>query len=170
MSIPATKAELLNAIHTNYGRLRAELDRITAKQAGIPELQGHAKSTHMSVKNLVSYLIGWEELVLRWIDHHERGLEVCYPHENYGWNELGALAGQFYRDYDSLSYSTLLKRLDHATGLIVAEVEKRSQSQLYEEAWYKHYPLGRLIQLNSSSPFNNARLRLRRWQRSRRKD
>ena len=37
---------------------------------------------------------------------------------------------------------------------------------LYEIPWYDKWPKGKMIQLNTSSPYKNARTRVRKWKRT----
>jgi len=55
------KQQLLAAMTKNWEALQKKLARIPPEQAFTPLLEGHAKSTQMSVADLVSYLIGWGE-------------------------------------------------------------------------------------------------------------
>lgn len=65
MSVPKNKQELQKAVSENYSKLSGELSEIPVKMTAIPELDGHSKGTLMSINNLVAYLIGWGELVLK---------------------------------------------------------------------------------------------------------
>ena len=66
MAVPVNKEELQNAITTNYNKLKKELEGIPVELTAISNLEGQVKDTTMSINNLVSYLIGWGELVLKW--------------------------------------------------------------------------------------------------------
>ncbi len=79
MAIPTTKDELLQAIRINYSKLVCELSDIPNDQTNLLILQGHAKGTVMSINNLISYLISWGELVLKWNKKSEDGKEVDFP-------------------------------------------------------------------------------------------
>ncbi len=50
-------------------------------------LNGHAKGTLMSISNLVAYLIGWGELVIKWEAKSKRGEVIDFPETNYKWTE-----------------------------------------------------------------------------------
>lgn len=95
MAIPTNKAQLLHGITDNYDKLQKELADITLADTAIPELEGHAKDTCMSVHNLVSYLIGWGELVLKWNRKKDMQETVDFPESGYKWNQLGILAQNF---------------------------------------------------------------------------
>ncbi len=143
-----------------------ELEDISDEEAKKTELEGHAKNTKMSINNLIAYLIGWENLVLKWNKCIEQKKEVHFPEKGYKWTELGALAQRFYRDYEDLNFEELSIKLSKNTNQIISLIEKTDDEKLYTENWYKHYPMGRMIQLNTSSPFKNARIRIRKWKRT----
>jgi hypothetical protein len=80
-------------------------------------------------------------------------------------NELGRLAQRFYQDYENDDFPTLLEKLDRVVEEILAMVENMDNQELYEVAWHGKYPFGRMVQFNTSSPYKNARGRIRKWKR-----
>jgi len=94
MPIPTNKSELQLAILTTYAKLKADLEKVPVEIAELKELKGHAKNTQMSAANLVAYLIGWGELVLKWNRQKTAGESVVFPEEGYKWTELGQLVLQ----------------------------------------------------------------------------
>lgn len=165
MAIPANKEELQTAIKTNYTKLRKELLSVPAEMTVEKGLEGHAKGTIMSINNLLAYLVGWGELVLKWIDLKDKNQSVDFPETGYKWNELGKLAQKFYADYEDAGYPVLLKKLDNTVHDISALIDKKSNEELYEVAWYEKWTLGRMIQFNTASPYTNARGRIRKWKK-----
>lgn len=163
MTVPASKQELLAAIETNYARLVLDLARVTPERIRLKTMEGHAKGTMMSVHDLVAYLTGWNELVLKWCARRDKGLVVDFPETGFKWNELGRLASKFYRDYEDVPFSELPSRFEAAKNALVALITARTDAELYGVAWYEKYTLGRMIQFNTSSPYANARGRLRKW-------
>jgi hypothetical protein len=166
MSIPNNKTELQNAIKENYKKLCKELEQIPLENTEKRELEGHSKDTFMSINNLVAYLVGWGELVLKWNEQKNKGIEVDFPETGYKWNELGKLAQKFYKDYEKDNFETLLNKIDETTNKILDLIESKSNSELYEMPWYDKWTLGKMIQLNTSSPFKNAKDRIRKWKKS----
>ncbi|HGY5238843.1 ClbS/DfsB family four-helix bundle protein [bacterium 19CA06SA08-2] len=163
MGIPQDKAELLLAIDTNFGKLLKALQAVPESKAQELAMEGRSKGTSMSVANLVAYLIGWNELVIKWIERDAAGLPVDFPETGFKWNELGRLAQKFYRDYEGLAYSALLARLMAARARIVELIVTRGDDELYGRPWYEQWTLGRMIQFNTTSPYHNANGRLRKW-------
>ena len=68
MAVPKDKDELTKAITDNYKKLTAELSNIPNDLTKIKDLDGHSKNTLISINNLVAYLVGWGQLVLKWND------------------------------------------------------------------------------------------------------
>jgi hypothetical protein len=163
MTVPANKDELLQAIDISFDKLIHELRSVPLSMVGECDMEGHSKGTQMSVANLVAYLTGWNELVLKWLDRDAAGEVIDFPETGFKWNELGRLAQKFYRDYESIPYLELIERLEAAKGRIMALIEARSNDDLYGRPWYNAWTMGRMIQFNTSSPYANARGRVRKW-------
>ena len=117
----------------------------------------------MSPADLVAYLLGWNELVLRWLDRDDRGEVVEFPETDFKWNQLGLLAQKFYADYQHIDWPDLLTRLTAANISLVETISSRTDGELYGRPWYGKWTKGRMIQFNTSSPYTNARVRIRKW-------
>lgn len=165
MAVPKNKIELIFEIENNYTKLKKDLETIPMEMSKEKELDGHAKGTKMSVSDLVAYLIGWGELVLKWNCKKENGEQVDFPETGYKWNELGKIAQKFYVDYENLGYSELLKRLAQTVEKIQRFIETNTNAELYEKPWYDKWTKGKMIQLNTSSPYKNARSRVKKWKK-----
>lgn len=165
MAVPTNKQELQAAIEINYSKLKKELLAIPEELSTISNLEGHAKGTKTNINQLVSYLIGWGELVLKWIDKKDCNEPVDFPETGYKWNELGKLAQKFYVDYEGQDFDTLCKKLDSTVTEILHIIQQKSNTALYEVSWYEKWTLGRMIQFNTSSPYTNARSRIVKWKK-----
>ena len=167
MAVPTTKNELLAAIEKTFTELSGDLDRVPSASAREPTLPGHAKDTMMSPADLVAYLIGWNEQVLTW--HHRRaaGLPDELPAPGFKWNELGLLAQRYYREHEGDSWTSLRAQLNDTKRKIMELIQSYSSEDLYGSPWYGKWTMGRLISLNTSSPYSNSRGRIRAWLRTR---
>ena len=166
MPIPNTKQKLKTAIQDSYTKLLNDLNTVPETSVNKVELPGHAKDTTMSVSNLIAYLIGWGELALKWHEKHQKKEEIDFPETGYKWNELGGLAQKFYTDYADKSYPELLNLFEGTKDKILDLIESKSNTELYETPFYNKHPLGRMIQWNTSSPYKNARIRVRKYLKS----
>ena len=163
MGVPSSKAELLDAISVTFGKLMADLARVSPELAREATLEGHAAGTMMSPADLAAYLLGWNELVLKWLDQDDRGEAVEFPETGFKWNQLGLLAQKFYADYRHLGWPDLLARLESANAQLVETISSRPDDELYGHPWYDKWTKGRMIQFNTASPYANARGRIRKW-------
>ncbi|MGU9855406.1 ClbS/DfsB family four-helix bundle protein [Pseudomonas sp. LF245] len=168
MTVPTTKAELLAAITKTFSKLMDDLNEVPPDCVRETTMSGHVRGAHMSPSDLVAYLIGWNELVLKWLDHDDRNEPVEYPEVGFKWNQLGLLAQKFYADYNALDWHELLARLADVETRLTASITARSDDELYGSAWYGKWTKGRMIQFNSSSPYANARTRVRTWLKAQR--
>lgn len=168
MAVPTSKADLLAAIMTTFERLMADLAKVPPNWAREATMKGHADGTTMSPAELVAYLIGWNELVLKWLDRDDRGEPVDYPEAGFKWDQLGLLAQKFYADCSAIEWHELLTRLENAKTGLISTITTRSNEELYGSAWHGKWTKGRMIQFNTSSPYANARARLRTWQKAQR--
>ena len=170
MPVPASKAELLNAIEKTFAQLGDDIDRVPIEAARRQVLPGHVKGTTMSPADLLAYLIGWNQQVLTWHRRRDAGLPDVLPAAGVGWNELGALARRFYAEHADDSWDSLRAQLIAVKNAIVSLVESKSDAELYGPPWYGKWTMGRMISLNTSSPYANARGRIRAWLRTYRAD
>ncbi len=167
MAIPKNKTELILAIQDTYSKLKTDLIDLPLDLVNLVELEGHKKDSQMSIANLVAYLIGWGELVLKWNQLDKAGQTIDFPETGFKWTELGLLAQKFYKDYESENYPGLLDHLEKTVQQLLKLVENYDEQDLYQKPFYKTYPFGRMVQLNSSSPYKNARNRVRKWKKKR---
>lgn len=166
MAIPANKDELILAIQHDYKKLDAELKSIPSDLSHLKELEAHTKNQLMSVHNLVAYLVGWGQLVIKWNERSSANLPVDFPETGYKWNQLGLLAQKFYIDYKDEDFVSLQNDLLSTVNTLLEIINNKNNHELYEVAWYESYTLGRMIQLNTSSPYKNALARIRKWKKS----
>lgn len=166
VAVPASKTELLAAIDKTFARLEGDLDRVPFSAARELVLEGHVKGTRMSPADLLAYLIGWNEQVLTWHRRRAEGLSDELPAPGIKWNQLGVLAQRFYQEHEGDTWEELRGQLRDLKGRIVLLIEGYSDSELYGQPWYGKWTMGRMISLNTSSPYSNARGRIRAWLRT----
>lgn len=165
MAIPATKAELLAALSTEYAKLMAESADIPQHLERDTSLEGN-----VSVADIIAYQVGWGHLLINWYKTGKNGALPVTPAEGFKWNQLGLLAAHFYATYKDRS----LHQLQEDLRLVVKEVEaiinENSQEQLYSlnvYNWTGKWPLGRWINVNTSSPYKSATAKIRKWKKQR---
>lgn len=163
MGVPQDRQALLDAVRRTYAALRADLSGVPASLAVLPELEGHVAGTLISVDDLIAYLVGWNRTVLKWHEREAAGRPIDYPDTGFKGNELGRLAQRFYADLAGAPHDARLAMLDDAYQAIMDLIESHDDHSLYGLPWYGKWTRGRMIQFNTSSPYVNARKRLRPW-------
>lgn len=103
--------------------------------------------------------------MLKWYALKSQGKPVDFPETGYKWNELGLLAQSFHNRYKDWSYQDLLTELEATTNDILVLIDGLDDHELYEQAWYQQWTLGRVIQFNTCSPMKNMRTKVRRFKR-----
>ena len=166
MAVPASKDELLAAVEKTFTQLNKDLDRVPYGSTRKPVLAGHVQGTRMSPADLVAYLIGWNEQVLTWHGRRDEGLPDEFPAPGIKWNELGLLAQRYYSEHASDSWEGLRTQLFEANNQITTLIQSHSNEELYGQPWYGKWTMGRMISFNTSSPYANARGRIRAWLRT----
>lgn len=164
MAIPASKQELLEALDISYHPLRSELlslEPVLSRKKRLPE--------HQFVYNLVAYQIGWGRLLLGWYQTGLNGQIPELPAKGFKWNQLGDLTQHLYSQYSSNSYKKLLDQFDQVYREVHQLVKTASEKELYTlevHAWTGNkWPLGRWINVNTSSPYKSALSKLRKWKK-----
>ena len=166
MAVPTSRSELIAAIETTFTALRGDLGRVPVDRARDRTLPGHVAGTDISPADLVAYLVGWNQQVLTWHARRDAGLPDQFPAEGVQWNELGLLAQRYYAEHASESWEELNTHLEDACAEILALVRSKTDDELYGAPWYGKWTMGRMISLNTSSPYANARRRIRAWLRT----
>lgn len=163
MAVPATKDELLAAIDRTFVKLEEDLERVPATARREPVIEGHVSDTMISPADLLAYLVGWNQQVLTWHRRRAEGLPDEFPAADIKWNELGLLAQRFYSERVDDSWDELRLQFRDSKEAIVTLVKGCSDAELYGGPWYGKWTMGRMISLNTSSPYANARRRIRAW-------
>lgn len=80
------------------------------------------------------------------------------------------MALAFYQKYQDFDFPELLLYFESKFEELYEKVEHLSETDLYETIRYRTkagnaYTAGRLIALNTTAPYRNARIRLRKWKK-----
>ena len=165
-SIPQNKDELINAITLTSKKLSDEYRSIPDELSRTFGIEGNVKGTEISVCDTLAYLIGWGKLVLKWYSLQSQGRHVDFPETGYKWNQLGLLAQSFQQEYRGWDFGNLQSEFTSTTQEILLLVGGLDDHALYGVSWYDKWTLGRMIQLNTSSPMKNVRIKVRRFKKA----
>lgn len=161
--IPSNKTELISEIQKHFASLWKDLENFPKEFSDREELEWQVKNTKVSVNNLISYLIWWWEMILKWNKNFKNPEKLELPEKGFKWNELGKLAQKFYKDYEKYGFEELKALLQKNNSEILKMLKKHTNEELYEQTWYTKWTFWRLVQFNTSSPYKNIRTRIRKY-------
>ena len=165
-SVPQNKQELAQAISLNATKILADYATIPEDITRISGVEGNVKGSEISVCDTLAYLIGWQNIVLKWYRLTNLGQPVDFPETGYKWNELGQLAQSFHNEYKYWGYEELIIEFQVNTAKVLSLINTLSDDELYGVDWYKKYTLGKMIQFNTSSPMKNMRVKVRKFKKN----
>lgn len=166
MPLPTSQQELLSRFDTAYHKLREEISRVPDELSRAPQLEGG-----MCLCELIAYQIGWGRLVLQWEAQEQAGQAVEMPAPGFKWNQLGALAQSFYLHSRDDSAAQLLAQFDALASDLRAFIAASSDTFLFgvgQRQWAgAKWPVVKWLQVNTIAPYDSARAKLRKWQKTR---
>lgn len=166
MPLPTSQQELLSRFDTAYAKLRDEITRVPEELSRAPQLDGG-----LCLCDLMAYQIGWGRLLLQWDAQERSGQPVEMPAPGFKWNQLGALANSFYLQFQDDSPAQLLLQLDALASDLRAFMVSSTEQQLFgvgQRQWAgAKWPVVKWLQVNTIAPYNSARAKLRKWQKTR---
>jgi len=164
MPIPQNKKDLQEILKKNYQKLQTELLDIPTVLSRKQTVEGG-----ISVSDIITYQIGWGKLLIGWYTEGKKGHIPEMPTKDYKWNQLGSLAKKFYSDYKNESFQELLEIFDTTVKKVLKIIDKETDTNLYSLGIYKwtgnKWPLGRWINVNTSSPYKSAWSKVRKWKK-----
>ena len=166
MKTYADKQTLLDTIEERYAKFRAEFTDIPEEKRELL-VEGVDKTP----SEMLSYQLGWLNLLLSWDRDEVAGIEVETPAPGYKWNNLGGLYQSFYEHYGQQSLQDQLAALDLLVKELWTWIETLSQSELFDAGvrrWATtkaQWPLWKWIHINSVAPFTNFRPKIRKWKK-----
>lgn len=170
--IATNKGELIKSIYSSYKKVRKEFEEINKDTVLEKTLEWHIKGKNMSIHNLLSYLVGWWELMIKRdeVFINEKRIPDL-PDTWYHMNDWWGLAEKFYNDYEDYKFENLLEKFDKVVSNIIEMLENKNNEEIYGINWYvtkssnKWYTFWRLVSLNTSSPYNNAYWRIKKMKK-----
>lgn len=170
--VAINKDELIDDIKSTYKKLRNQFTDIPSDKVLEETMEWHIKGTKMSLHNLLSYLVGWWELMLKRDEVYTKENRIPdLPDTWYTMNDWWKLAERFYKDYEGYKYDDLLEKFDEIVMKILKMLEKKDNKDVYWIDWYitkssnKWYTFWRMVALNTSSPYKNAYWRILKWKK-----
>lgn len=131
MPRPTTLSELLTRIDTEFDALLAEVGRIDSAGLVAPGACGE-----WSVKDLLSHLDAWHDLLLTWEDAGRAGRTVSIPAPGFTWKQTPALNEALWRRHRDDSLDDVLARLRASHARVRDIVAAYDEQDLFAKRRY----------------------------------
>lgn len=160
------KEALLAAVKKTYRLFDSEFD-------DVPEEKIHVriKEVDRTPQEMISYQLGWLQLVMSWEQDELAGRTVVTPSPDYKWNQLGPLYQHFYAEYSGYSLKELRTLFEKSVEKWCNWIEQLSDEELFTPNVRKwtvtnaNWPLWKWVHINSVAPFKSFRAKLRKWKK-----
>lgn len=121
---------------------------------------------------MISYQLGWMNLILDWEKKEQQGHTVITPCPEYKWNNLGGLYERFYKEYGEYTLKELCSEFIKVEQEVIELVRKYSEEEIFEQGcrrWASstpsNWPIWKWIHINTVAPFKSFRGKIRKWKR-----
>nr|WP_242489398.1 ClbS/DfsB family four-helix bundle protein [Bacillus sp. TH19] len=92
----------------------------------------HISEVDKSPSEILSYQLGWINLLLSWEKDEQCGLDVQTPTPDYKWNNLGKLYQSFYEQYGVLTLKQQEEELTKLVRKLVDWINHLSEKELFQ--------------------------------------
>ena len=161
------KLELIETIKNNANLFIKEYSDIEE-----PSMDKIDEEIEYSPFQMLSFCIGWMDLVLVWEDEEQKGIQETSLATEWKWNDLDWLYQSFYDKCNNYSLNELINTFNQKVKSIIDLVNNLSVEELFEEEkrnWAKtngkEFSVCRLIHLNTIANFKNFRGKIRKWKK-----
>lgn len=121
---------------------------------------------------MISYQLGWLNLLMNWDRDELAGREVITPAPDYKWNDLGGLYKSFYIQYEDYSLLELRNEYIDRVNKFSQWVDSFTEDEIFQSNIRKwasstpsKWPIWKWIHINSVSPFKSFRSKIRKWKK-----
>lgn len=153
------KSTTKNQLIEDAQKERAALEKLLAALA--PEQMTHSKAAdEWSAKDVLSHLVEWEAMVMKWYAAGVKGQVPAVPSGEYNWGQLPQLNHVIYLKHRDKPLEQVQKEFRSSYRKIMKLIESIPEEELFTRGqypWTKNHPL--------AAYFNSATAAHYRWAR-----
>lgn len=125
-----------------------------------------------SPSQMISYQLGWLNLLMQWDSDELNNKEVITPADGYKWNNIGGLYEDFYRQYRAYSLNELKDLFKSSVKEFTSWLDTFTNEELFSQDIRKwasstasRWPIYKWAHINSVAPFKSFRSKIRKWKK-----
>ncbi|MCB9493291.1 MAG: ClbS/DfsB family four-helix bundle protein [Epsilonproteobacteria bacterium] len=162
---------LSQKLSTLHGKLMSNLKNLPEPLIHKKTITDFIKNENISISDVLSYLIGWGNMLLSWYEQGLSGKDFVMPGQGFEKWDYAKIAQHFFKKYNQNTLVQQLVLLEQTTQEIVSLIEKESTSGNIDKLgiwkWCtlksgKQWPLSKWITVNSIAPYTRAITKIRR--------
>jgi uncharacterized protein (TIGR03083 family) len=131
MPKPTTKNQIIEASQKERNALEELLATLTPEQMTEPGTVGE-----WAIKDVLSHLFEWEEMVLKWYAAGVKGKNPAIPSEEYNWAQLPQLNHAIYLKHRAKALADVLKTFRTSYKKIMKTLEGMPEKELFTKGMY----------------------------------
>jgi hypothetical protein len=143
MARPTTKSGLLEAAETQWIKMWALIDSLSAEQQTADftfdasgDKEAHWKRDQ-NLRDVLVHLYEWHQLLLKWLAANTNGDNKPFLPEPYTWKTYGDMNVELWKRHQTTSYADAQTMLRESHADVMAEIERFTDEELFEK---KHFP------------------------------
>ncbi|KRK64820.1 hypothetical protein FC72_GL001874 [Companilactobacillus tucceti DSM 20183] len=156
--------ELIDQIKESYHKFIDEYQGITDGVA-----DERIDQVEKTPREMLSYQVGWINMILSWEKMEESGEEITTPTPGYKWDQMRELYHDFNVKYGANGLDNEEEELKKVVKELIAWIDHMSSDELFkpgERKWATTkamWPVAKWIRINAISPFTNYSRQVRKW-------
>lgn len=160
MPRPTNKTDLLTAIDKEWNALEASLESLSPEQMVAP-----GGEWEWSVKDILTHLIEWQQMVLTWYRAGLKGEKLEIPAPRYKWSQTPQLNQAIFEKHRNRQLDEVIIHFGASSGEILDVIQGLSNDELFTPgryAWTQKNTLGTYFVSATSSHYLWARNEIRK--------
>lgn len=160
MPKPTTKIQIIETAQKERAALEEFLATLTPEQMTKPNVIGE-----WAVKDVLSHLVEWEGMVMKWYAEGLRGKIPAVPSEEYNWGQLPQLNHAIFLKHRDKPLAEVMKTFKASYKKIMKVIEDIPEKELFTRKIYKwtnNNPLAAYFVSATGSHYRWARTTIRK--------
>jgi hypothetical protein len=155
MPKPTTRGDLVKEILIEREKLEALLQTIPPDVFASKKVAGE-----WTAKDVISHVIGWEQMVILWVTSGYAGKTIPVPAEGFKWSDLPALNDKIYREHKDEPADEVMAKFQQSYSQIMDLLNSISEQDLFTpglQKWQNKNMLAAYFKSSTSSHYLWAR-------------
>ena len=160
MPKPTTKPQIIESAQKERAALEELLATLTPEQMTQPKL-----ISEWAVKDVLSHLVEWEGMVMKWYAEGLKGKTPAVPSEEYNWGQLPQLNQAIFLKHRDKPLAEIMKTFKTSYKKIMKTIKEIPEKDLFTRKVYKwanNNPLAAYFVSATGSHYRWARTTIRK--------